>query len=63
MAGWSKLTQAELRTLLRSHGQPTNGSKAALVQRLAAFLSDDSKADSDCLLRASQSNEVCVSAR
>eukprot|EP01046_Picozoa_sp_COSAG06_P010397 COSAG06_NODE_567_length_14186_cov_3.587918_4_plen_479_part_00 len=40
VAGWSKNTQAELRTLLRSHGQPTDGSKAALVQRLTAFLSD-----------------------
>ena len=40
VAGWSKNTQAELRTLLRSHDQPTDGSKAALVQRLTAFLSD-----------------------
>ena len=40
MAGWSKLTQPQLRVLLRSHGQPTDGSKTALVQRLAAFLSD-----------------------
>jgi|EP01046_Picozoa_sp_COSAG06_P028306 hypothetical protein len=47
MAGWSNLTQLQLRTLLRSHGQPTDGGKAALVQRLAAFLSDDNKADVD----------------
>jgi hypothetical protein len=44
MAGWSKLTQVELRALLRSHVQPVDGSKAALVQRLTAFLSDDSGA-------------------
>ena len=52
MASWSKLTQAELRVLLRSHGQPTGGGKAALVQRLSAFLSeaddsDDSGAEPD----------------
>jgi hypothetical protein len=41
--GWSNLTQLQLRALLRSHGQPTDGSKAALVQRLAAFLSDDGR--------------------
>jgi hypothetical protein len=40
MAGWSKNTQVELRALLRSHGQSIDGSKAALVQRLTAFLSD-----------------------
>ena len=39
-AGWAKLTQVELRVLLRSHDQPADGSKAALVQRLTAFLSD-----------------------
>jgi hypothetical protein len=41
MAGWSKNTQVELRTLLRALGQATEGSKAALVQRLTAFLADD----------------------
>ena len=44
MAGWSKLTQVELRALLRSRAQAIGGSKAALVQRLTAFLSDDSGA-------------------
>eukprot|EP01046_Picozoa_sp_COSAG06_P036774 COSAG06_NODE_4086_length_4588_cov_57.562932_2_plen_519_part_00 len=38
MAGWSKNTQIELRTLLRALGQPIDGGKAALVQRLTAFL-------------------------
>jgi hypothetical protein len=48
MTGWAKNTEAELRTLLRSHGQPTDGSKAALVQRLTAFLSDGAgEADGD----------------
>jgi hypothetical protein len=47
MAGWSKLTQIELRTLLRSRGQPVDGSKAALVQRLTAFLSHDREATGD----------------
>ena len=47
MAGWSNLTQLQLRTLLRSHGQPTDGGKAALVQRLAAFLSHDREATGD----------------
>jgi hypothetical protein len=40
MAGWSKNTQVELRALLRALGQPTDGGKAALVQRLTAFLAD-----------------------
>jgi hypothetical protein len=47
MAGWSKLTQVELRALLRSRAQAIGGSKAALVQRLTAFLSDDSGAFSE----------------
>jgi N-acetylneuraminic acid mutarotase len=47
MAGWSKLTQVELRALLRSHVQPVDGNKTALVQRLTAFLSDDSEATCD----------------
>eukprot|EP01046_Picozoa_sp_COSAG06_P018192 COSAG06_NODE_1258_length_10078_cov_2.895280_2_plen_504_part_00 len=47
MAGWSKLTQVELRALLRSRVQPADGSKAALVQRLTAFLSDGSEATGD----------------
>ena len=47
MAGWSKNTLVELRALLRSHAQPIGGSKAALVQRLTAFLSDDSGAFSE----------------
>jgi hypothetical protein len=46
-AGWAKLTQVELRVLLRSHDQPADGSKAALVQRLTAFLSDDGEATGD----------------
>ena len=40
-AGWSNLTQLQLRDLLRSHGQPTDGSEAALAQRVAALMSDD----------------------
>ena len=47
MAGWSKNTQVELRALLRVLGQPTGGGKAALVQRLTAFLSDGSEATGD----------------
>jgi uncharacterized Ntn-hydrolase superfamily protein len=47
MADWSKNTQVELRTLLRALGQATEGSKAALVQRLTAFLSDGSEATGD----------------
>eukprot|EP01046_Picozoa_sp_COSAG06_P054395 COSAG06_NODE_9677_length_1846_cov_1.724671_1_plen_482_part_10 len=47
MAGWSNPTQPQLRALLQSHGQPTDGSKSALVQRLTAFVSDDSEAASD----------------
>ena len=47
MAGWSKLTQAELRVLLRSHSLPADGSKAALVQRLTAFLSGSGAAAGD----------------
>jgi hypothetical protein len=46
-AGWAKLNQIELRVLLRSHDQPADGSKAALVQRLTAFLSDDGEATGD----------------
>ena len=40
-AGWSNLTQPQLRALLRSHGQPTDGSEAALAQRVGAFMNDD----------------------
>jgi hypothetical protein len=40
VAGWSNLTQLQLCALLRSHGQPTGGSEAALAQRVAAFMSD-----------------------
>jgi len=40
-AGWSNLTQLQLRDLLRSHGQPTDGSEAALAQRVGAFMNDD----------------------
>jgi hypothetical protein len=47
MAGWSKLTQVELRALLQVLGQPTGGSKAALVQRLAAFMDSDCEAAGD----------------
>ena len=39
MTSWSNLTELQLRTLLRSHGQPTSGSKTLLVQRFAAFMS------------------------
>jgi hypothetical protein len=46
-AMWSKLTQVELRALLSALGQSTDGSKAALVQRLTAFLRDDSGAAGD----------------
>jgi hypothetical protein len=47
MAGWSKNTQVELRALLQVLGQPTGGSKAALAQRLTAFMSDDVGDDSE----------------
>jgi hypothetical protein len=47
MAGWSKNTQVELRALLRVLGQPTGGGKAALVQRLSAFMSDNRDATGD----------------
>ena len=40
-AGWSNLTQLQLRDLLRSHGQPTDGSEATLAQRVGAFMNDD----------------------
>ena len=41
--GWSNLTRVQLRALLGLHGQPTDGSEAALAQRVAAFMSDDSR--------------------
>ena len=44
MAGWSMLKQVELRALLSALGQPTDGGKAALVQRVATFMSDDLEA-------------------
>eukprot|EP01046_Picozoa_sp_COSAG06_P015827 COSAG06_NODE_1027_length_11028_cov_3.385031_7_plen_561_part_00 len=47
IAGWSNLTQLQLRALLQSHGQPNDRRKAALVQRLTAFMSDDSEAAGD----------------
>jgi hypothetical protein len=50
MAGWSNLTQIQLRTLLELHGQPTDGSKAALVQRLTAFLSEACAAGGDSVV-------------
>ena len=40
--GCSNLTRVQLRALLHSHGQPTDGTEAALAQRVAAFMSDDS---------------------
>eukprot|EP01046_Picozoa_sp_COSAG06_P032801 COSAG06_NODE_3303_length_5532_cov_4.124425_2_plen_538_part_00 len=45
MAGWSKLTQVELRALLQVLGQPTGGSKAALVQCVTAFMTSDDVGD------------------
>ena len=58
MAGWSDLTQIQLRVLLRSHSQPADGSKAALVQRLTAFLSDDSEAQGGRGPSASEAAEL-----
>jgi|EP01046_Picozoa_sp_COSAG06_P037919 hypothetical protein len=40
VAGWSNLTQLQLRALLRSHNQPADGGEVVLAQRVAAFMSD-----------------------
>ena len=46
---WSKLTELELRALLRALKQPADGGKAVLVQRVTAFFVSDGEATGEAM--------------